>query len=237
MRDPHKWQPISRGVRISEWPVVTRPRERLLAGRPVSDVELIAVLLGSGTRSRSALALAEHALVSLGGPAGLARADGAALRAAGCGPASAARLVAAIELGRRCLAASALGLPCDSPAAAAAALAPHLSNRERETLAVALLARKRRLISVVPVYAGTVSGTTVRVGELFTEAVRRNASAILLAHNHPSGDPLPSPDDLRTTTDAVAAGRLLGIPVIDHLVFGAGRWHSLRERSGISFDE
>lgn len=175
--------------------------------------------------------------MTVGGPSGLARADGAALREAGCGPASAARLVAAIELGRRCLAASAEGVPCDSPSAAAAALGPHLANRERETLAVALLTRKRRLMSVVPVYTGTVAGTSVRIGELFTEAVRRNASAILLAHNHPSGDPAPSPDDLRTTTDAVAAGRLLGVPVIDHLVFGAGCWWSLRERSGISFDE
>ena len=77
-------------------------------------------------------------------------------------------------------------------------------------------------------YVGNVAGTSVRIGELFTEAVRRNASGIVLAHNHPSGDPSPSADDLRTTKDAVAAGRLLGIEVVDHLVFGAGRWVSLQ---------
>jgi len=224
-------------VPIRDWPVATRPRERLLAGRSLSDAELVAVLVGSGTRARSALALAQDALVALGGPAGLGRADGAALRRAGLGPAAAARLIAAVELGRRLIAAGADGALCDSPAAAAAALGPHLAQRERETLAVALLTRKRKLMAVIPVYVGTVSGTQVRVGELFTEAIRRNAAAILLAHNHPSGDPTPSADDLRTTADAVAAGRLLGCPVIDHLVFGAGRWWSLRERSGIDFEE
>jgi DNA repair protein RadC len=83
------------------------------------------------------------------------------------------------------------------------------------------------------VYVGNVAGTPVRIAELFTEAVRRNASGILLAHNHPSGDPTPSADDLRTTHDAAAAGQLLGIDVVDHVVFGAGRWVSLRrDRSG-----
>ena len=89
---------------------------------------------------------------------------------------------------------------------------------------------------MIDVYEGTVAGMPVRVAELFTEAVRRNAAALVLAHNHPSGDPTPSPDDVRTTVEAVGAGRLLGVPVVDHLVFGAGRWASLRERSGISFE-
>jgi DNA repair protein RadC len=114
---------------------------------------------------------------------------------------------------------------------AAAALAPHFAHLERESLVVALLSRKHRLIAVVPVYVGNVAGTSVRIGELFTDAVRRNASGILLAHNHPSGDPSPSADDLRTTKDAAAAGRLLGVEVADHLVFGAGRWVSLRRES------
>jgi DNA repair protein RadC len=84
----------------------------------------------------------------------------------------------------------------------------------------------------VDVYAGNVAGTSVRIGELFTEALRRNAPAIVLAHNHPSGDPTPSADDLRTTRDAVAAGRLLGIDVLDHVVFGAGRFVSLGKEQG-----
>jgi DNA repair protein RadC len=126
------------------------------------------------------------------------------------------------------IAATADGERCDTPELAAAALAPHVGHLERESLVVALLTRKHRLMAVVPVYVGNVAGTSVRIGELFTEAVRRNASGIVLAHNHPSGDPSPSADDLRTTKDAAAAGRLLGIEVVDHLVFGAGRWVSLQ---------
>jgi len=125
-------------------------------------------------------------------------------------------------------AARAGGERCDTPDLAAAALAPHFAHLERESLVVALLSRKHRLTAVVPVYMGNVAGTSVRIAELFTEAVRRNASGILLAHNHPSGDPSPSADDIRTTKDAAAAGRLLGIEVVDHLVFGAGRWVSLQ---------
>src|SRR5207237_10893016 len=107
----------------------------------------------------------------------------------------------------------------------------HFAHLEREALVVALLSRSHRLIAVVPLYSGNVAGTSVRIGELFTEAIRRNAAGIILAHNHPSGDPSPSPDDRRTTADAVAAGRLLGVEVVDHLVFGAGRWASARRPS------
>ena len=221
---------------IRDWPEAIRPRERLLREGPpaLSDAQLVALVVGSGTRSHSALAVAERAIRDLGGVAGLVHADARRLRAAGLGPATAARIQAAIELGRRALAAEQDGALLDTPAAAALALAPHVAHLEREAVVVALLTRKQRLISVAPVYQGNVSGTSVRIGELFTEAIRRNAAGILLAHNHPSGDPEPSPDDIRTTRDAVAAGQLLGVGVIDHLVIGKGRWVSLRER-GIAF--
>ena len=117
------------------------------------------------------------------------------------------------------------------PTGAAAARAPHFAHLDRGELVVALLNRKQRLVAVTPLYRGSVSGTPVRIAELFEDAVRRNAPAILLSHNHPSGDPTPSADDIRTTREAAHAGRLLGIDVVDHLVFGAGRWVSLR-RSG-----
>ncbi|HUG55608.1 MAG TPA: JAB domain-containing protein, partial [Candidatus Limnocylindrales bacterium] len=115
-----------------------------------------------------------------------------------------------------------------------AALAPHFAHLEREAVKVALLTRKQRLIAVVPVYSGHLSGTSIRIGELFTEALRRNAAGIILGHNHPSGDPSPSADDIRTTREAVAAGRLLNLPLEDHLIFGAGRWASLK-RLGLGF--
>ena len=220
---------------IRDWPESLRPRERLAKDGPaaLSDAQLLGLVIGSGTGQHSAIALGEAVLHSVGGTGGLARADRARLQAAGVGPATAARIVAALELGRRALAAERDGAILDSPGAAALALAPYLAHRDREALVVALLTRKQRLIAVAPVYEGNVAGTSVRIGELFTEALRRNAAGIVLAHNHPSGDPEPSADDLRTTRDAVAAGRLLGVSVVDHLIIGAGRHVSLRERGAV----
>ena len=219
---------------IREWPESTRPRERLVArgASSLSDDELLALLIGSGTRGRSALLIANEVLRAIGGARAVGQADVSRLRDAGLGLATEVRVAAACELGRRVIAASADGERCDTPELAAAALAPHFAHLERESLVVGLLSRKHRLLAVVPVYVGNVAGTSVRIGELFSEAVRRNASGIVLAHNHPSGDPSPSGDDLRTTKDAAAAGRLLGIEVVDHVVFGAGRWVSLRRSAG-----
>lgn len=215
---------------IHEWPETTRPRERLVArgASSLSDDELLALLIGSGTPKRSALVIANELLRAIGGTRALGQADVSRLRECGAGTVAALRIAAGCELGRRAIAAGADGERCDTPELAAAALAPHFAHLERESLVVALLSRKQRLVAVVPVYVGNVAGTSVRIAELFTEAVRRNASGILLAHNHPSGDPSPSADDLRTTRDAADAGRLLGIEVVDHLVFGAGRWVSLQ---------
>ncbi len=218
---------------IREWPASTRPRERLIdrgAGAS-SDDELLAVLIGSGTRGRSALALARDLLVGIGGMRGLAQADHTRLRSLGLGSTGAARILAARELGQRAIAADADGLVVDSPEAAARALQASFAHLDREEVKVALLSRKHRLLAVVDVYAGNVAGTSVRIGELFTEALRRNAPAIVIAHNHPSGDPAPSAEDVRTTRDAVAAGRLLGIDVLDHVVFGAGRYVSIGEKA------
>ena len=218
---------------IRDWPEAIRPRERLIRDGPpaLSDAQLLAIIIGSGTKRRSALAIAEALVHSSGGLGGLARAD---LRALRIGAATSARVVAALELGRRALAAEREGEVLDTPDRAARALAPHLAQREREALVVALLTRKQRLIAVTPIYTGTVAGTSVRIGELFTEALRRNAAGIVLGHNHPSGDPEPSADDLRTTRDAVAAGRLLGVSVVDHVIIGAGRHVSLRERGALA---
>jgi len=207
-----------------------RPRERLAArgAQALSDDEILAILIGHGTRERSALVLANAALRTLGGMRALGQADVSRLREAGLGPATAVRVAAACELGRRVVLAASDGERCDTPELAAVALAPHFAHLEREVLAVALLSRKHRLVAVTPIYSGSVSGTPVRVAELFTEAVRRQAPSIVMAHNHPSGDPTPSADDIRTTREAAQAGRTLGIEVVDHLVFGAGRWVSLR---------
>ena len=207
-----------------------RPRERLAlrGASSLSDDELLALLVGSGTAKRSALVIANELLRAVGGLRSLGQADTARLRSCGVGPATAVRIAAACELGRRTVVAGSDGERCDTAELAAAALGPHLAHLEREQLVIGLLSRKQRLVAVAPTYWGSVSGTPVRIAELFTEAIRRQAPGILLAHNHPSGDPTPSADDIRTTRDACHAGRLLGIEVADHLVFGAGRWVSLR---------
>ena len=121
------------------------------------------------------------------------------------------------------------------PADVADRLVLQLGTLEREELHVLLLDTRCGVIAQERVYAGNVSAALVRVGELFTEAVRRNAASVLLAHCHPSADPTPSPDDLHLTAEAVAAGRLLDIPVIDHLVIAGSTFVSLREH-GVAFD-
>jgi DNA repair protein RadC len=124
---------------------------------------------------------------------------------------------------------------CDTPELLAQTVAPLLDDAETERLVVVALDRKHKAIGAETVYVGTVSGTSVRIAELFRLAVRLNASGIAIAHNHPSGDPSPSADDIRTTRDAVSAGRLLGIEVVDHLVYGdAATWVSMR-RAHIGF--
>lgn len=214
-----------------------RPRERLVArgASSLSDDELVALVIGSGTKKSSALVRANELLRRVGGMRALGQADAIRLRAIGVSDVASIRLVAACEVGRRVAIAGTTGERCDTPELAAAALAPQFVHLEREQLIVALLNRKQRLLEcVTPLYMGSVSGTPVRIAELFAEAIKRQAPAILMAHNHPSGDPTPSADDIRTTREAAHAGRILGIDLVDHLVFGAGRWVSLRRIGAFS---
>jgi len=122
-----------------------------------------------------------------------------------------------------------------SPADAARLLVPEMSLLESEQMRVLLLNTKNRLIATVTLYNGTVSACQVRVGEIFREAVRHNATSLILVHNHPSDDPTPSPEDVAITREIVQAGRLLDIDVLDHLVVGGDAYTSLRER-GLGWD-
>lgn len=230
---------MAEGRAIRELPADERPRERLalrgVAG--LSSAELIALLWGSGSRGRSAVDLAGEALARHDGLTGLARATDAELEELpGVGAVKAAQLTAAFELGRRLLA----DWPTSrwtirSPRDVADRLILQMGRLEREELRVVLLNTKNVVLRVVTVYQGNVSSSLVRVGELFRDAVRLNATGAILVHNHPSGDPTPSPDDLHLTAEALAAGRLLDIEVLDHLVIGHDAWVSLRDR-GVSFD-
>jgi len=227
------------GRAIREVPADERPRERLAmrGAGGLSSAELIALLWGSGARGRSAVDLASEALARHDGLTGLARATDAELVGQpGVGAAKAAQLIAAFELGRRLLADwPAARWTIRSPRDIADRLLLQMGRLEREELRVVLLNTKNVVLRVTTVYQGNVSSSLVRVGELFRDAVRLNATGLILVHNHPSGDPTPSPDDLHLTAEALAAGRLLDIDVLDHLVVGHDAWVSLRDR-GVSFD-
>jgi DNA repair protein RadC len=154
----------------------------------------------------------------------------------GIGTAKAAQLAAAFELGRRLLADWPAGRwSIRSPGDVADRLILQMGRLEREELRAVALNTKNVVLRVVTVYQGNVSSSLVRVGELFRDAVRLNASGLILVHNHPSGDPTPSPDDLHLTAEALAAGRLLDIALLDHLIIGHDAYLSLRDR-GVAFD-
>jgi DNA repair protein RadC len=224
---------------IRELPAQERPRERLarLGAGALSTAELLAIVLHTGSGGENVLALASRLLARHGGLAGLARASLAQLVAErGVGVAKAAQLQAALELGRRLTLAAPEERPqIRSPGDAAALLMAELSHREQEHLWVLFLDTRNRVLGGESVYKGSLNQSHVRVGDVFREAVRRNCAAIIVAHNHPSGDPSPSPEDVSVTRELVSAGRLLGIELLDHLVIGHQRWVSLRER-GLGFE-
>jgi DNA repair protein RadC len=227
------------GRAIREIPPAERPRERLaLRGASgLTSAELIALLWGSGSAGRSAIGLAEEALARHEGLTGLARATDVELEAIpGVGRAKAAQLTAAFELGRRLLADwPSTRWTVRSPRDVADRLVLQMGRLEREELRVVLLNTKNVVLRVATVYQGNVASSLVRVGELYRDAVRLNATGVILVHNHPSGDPTPSPDDLHLTAEALAAGRLLDIQLLDHLIVGHDAFVSLRDR-GVSFD-
>jgi DNA repair protein RadC len=220
-------------------PLYERPRERLAlhGAGALSAAELIGVLWGSGTRGHTAVDAAFDALRRHEGLVGLARATDVELGAVpGVGPVRAAQLSAAFELGRRLVTDWPQGRwTVRAPQDVGERLVPQMGYLEREELRVVLLNTRNAVLRQVTVYQGNVSSSLVRIGELFRDAVRLNATGVILVHNHPSGDSTPSPDDLRLTAEALAAGRLLDIQLLDHLIVAGDTFVSLRDR-GVTFD-
>jgi len=215
-----------------------RPRERLarLGAQALSNAELIAILLRVGVKGENAVQVGQRLLKTFGGLRGLHRATFSEVEAQhGLGTAKASQLKAAIELGRRLTLEAPDERPTvSSPADAAALVQYEMQALEKEHLRVFLMDTRNHVMEIVEIYRGSLNASMVRVGEVFTPAVRRNAASILVVHNHPSGDPTPSQEDIALTRSLVQAGKLLNIQVLDHLVIGYGKFVSLKER-GLGF--
>jgi DNA repair protein RadC len=228
-------QPI---YRITDMQETDRPRERLaeLGAQALSNAELLAILLRVGVQGENAVQVGQRLLQDLGGLHGLHRASFSEVCAQhGVGAAKAAQVKAAIELGRRlAMQAPEERAAIHSPADAAEMVRYEMGALEQEHLRVILLDTRNRVISVEKMYIGSLNSSTVRVGELFRPAIQRSAASIIMIHNHPSGDPSPSPEDVALTRSVVQAGKLLDIEVLDHVVIGLNRWVSLKEK-GLGF--
>jgi DNA repair protein RadC len=227
------------GYRITDLAASERPRERLatLGAGALSNSELLAILLRTGIEGMNAVQLGQKLLKELGGLTGLHKAQYEEIcHQQGIGPAKAAQLKAAVELGRRL----AVAIPDEqptiqSPDDAASILLYEMGALEQENLWVLILDTRNRLIRKTEVYRGSLNSSLIRIGEVFRDAVRSNAAAIIVAHNHPSGDPTPSPEDVSVTQAMVDAGRILDIEVLDHLVIGKNSFISLKAK-GLGFN-
>lgn len=229
-----EYTPLIRDMVASE-----RPRERLVqvGERALSSGELLAIILRTGTGGESVIRLSERLLSQLNGLPGLARASLRELQGVkGIGPAKAVEIKAALELGRRLMvSAPEQSSRITSPADAANLLMSDMAFLEQEHLRLVLLNTRNQVLSTPTVYIGSLNTSVIRVGELFRYAIRDNAAALIVAHNHPSGDPSPSPEDVHVTRQIVEAGKLLDVDVLDHLIICRQRYVSLKER-GLGFE-
>jgi DNA repair protein RadC len=209
-----------------------RPREKLRqhGAAALGDNELVALVIGNGSRRGNALSVANALLAAHGGLHGLTRCGADDLiRIAGIGRARAAQILAALELGRRTLAhAPGARLRIRGPRDAAAYLMPRFGSRAVEQFGIMLLDAKHRVMRTAVLSVGTLNSSIVEPREVFREAAIGGATAIVIFHNHPSGDPTPSPDDVALTRRLVAAGSLIGIDVVDHVVLGDARFCSIK---------
>lgn len=219
---------------LKELPASECPVHRLnhLGAGALSTTELLAILLGNAHQLQDAANL----LATFENLVGLTRAPTTELQQQpGVGAATAARIKAALELGVRLTQERNHAATVRSPADAANLLLPEMGLLEQEHLRVILLDTKNRVMAIPTVYIGSVNTTMIRVSELFREAIRRNCPAIILAHNHPSTDCSPSPEDILVTRQAVEAGRLLDIEILDHLILGGSTQYVSLKEKGLGF--
>lgn len=224
-------------ITIHDMPDNERPRERLLndGSAALSNAELLAILLRTGTPQENVLQMATRILAHYGSLPALARVSAAEMMTIkGLGQAKAAQILAALELGRRASHTQKDERPSIESAADAADLLVDMHHLTQEQVRVILLDSSRRVIAIPTIYMGTVNMSVIRVSEVYREAIIRNSPAMIVAHNHPSGDPAPSPEDIELTRALEAAGNLLDIQLLDHLIIGQSGWKSLRDM-GLGF--
>lgn len=215
-----------------------RPREKLERVGPsgLGDNELVAIVLGQGMRRASALELANAVLGAVGGLHGLVRATVDDLRRVrGIGPARACQIVAAIEAGRRTLVRGRQERPqIRSARDVAELLMPQYGSRPVEQFGIVLLDTKHRVLRTSLLSVGTLDTSIVHPREVFREAASGGAAAIVVFHNHPSGDPKPSSEDIALTRRLIRAGEMMGIEVLDHVIIAENRFHSLRDAGDVN---
>ncbi|HEY3886711.1 MAG TPA: DNA repair protein RadC [Vicinamibacterales bacterium] len=215
-----------------------RPREKLgrLGAGGLGDNELLAIVLGHGAPKADALELAKAVLVAAGGLHGLARATLDDLRRVpGIGDARAAQLLAAVEAGRRTLVrAREERAQITGPADAARLLLPEFGAKPVEQFGVVLLDTKHRVLRTTVLSVGTLDASIVHPRDVYREAARGGAAAVMVFHNHPSGDPRPSPDDVALTRRLIRAGEMLGINLVDHIILAENRFYSLRAEGDLN---
>jgi DNA repair protein RadC len=218
---------------VRELPSHERPRERLQHFGPqaLSMAELLAIILRTGTRGDNALELANKLLTKYGGLPGLVRADFRELCAEhGIGEAKSAQVKAALEIGRRlALVQADTRYKISTPADAANLVMLDLAYLDTEQMRILLLDAKSHLVEKASLYQGTANSSVLRAAEVFRPAIIRNCLGLILCHNHPSGDPTPSQEDIETTRQLVEAGRILDIELVDHIIIGHQRFVSLKE--------
>jgi len=220
-------------ITVKEMPPDQRPRERLVAVGPefLSNVELLAILLRTGTVEETSLQLAQRILNQNGGLRFLAEADVDQLKTIyGVGIAKAAQIKAAVELGKRIFSINSWERPCiRSPQDVANLLLDNMRYLDREHFKAVFLNSKNHVLAVDLISVGTLNASLVHPRELFKKAIIKSTAGIILVHNHPSGDPHPSEEDKLVTQRMVEAGKIIGIDVLDHVIIGDGRYVSMRE--------
>jgi DNA repair protein RadC len=228
----------STSYRIADLQESERPRERLKSrgAGALTDAELLAILLRVGMPGENAVEMGQRLLQNLDGLDGIQRAPFEELmNEPGIGEAKAAQIKAAIELGQRLTGQEHRErVTINKPADAAALLQYEMSALEQEHLRVILLDTRNHVLDTKEIYHGSVNTAQVRPADVFKPAIRRSATALIVVHNHPSGDPTPSPDDVAVTRELVKAGELIDIKVLDHIIIGQGRHVSMKER-GLGF--